>query len=119
MARFEKGQSGNPSGRPKQTEQEKEFIELCRSHAPRAVKRLVELIDSENVSVATRASQIIIERAYGRPRQEVGMEESNEVVLQPPSFTITFIDPETKQITEKPLDLFGDREREAKSVQTA
>lgn len=116
---FQKGQSGNPNGRPKQTEQEREFVDLCRSHAPKAVKRLVELIDCDNVSVAAKASQIIIERAYGRPRQEIDMTTNQPSELQPPSFTITFIDPETKQITEKPLDLFGDKEREAKSVKTA
>lgn len=92
-----KGQkTPNPGGRPKGF---KEFRELCRSHTPEAVERLVSIMRGEphtsiktvtTRSGATRerierytppmhyqieAAQTILERAYGKPVQPLAGED--------------------------------------------
>lgn len=99
MARFEKGKSGNPSGRPKQTAEELDLINACKSKVPKALDKLEALMDSDNEGVALKASLAIIERAYGKPRQEIDMTTNQPT---PEKITITFIDP--KDGKEKPLD---------------
>lgn len=99
MARFEKGQSGNPSGRPKQTQAELDFIRSCREKVPAALDKLMVLLDSESESVALRAAQILIERAYGRPRQEIDMTTYQDDMPKPPEIHITFIDNDGKPVT--------------------
>jgi hypothetical protein len=42
---------------------------LAREHGPVAFRRLIELIQSDNESVAVRAAEAVLDRAYGRPVQ--------------------------------------------------
>ncbi len=65
---FQKGQSGNPSGRAKTI---KEVRDMAREEAPRAFRRVVKLIDSEDERVAFVAAQEVLNRAYGKPTQQV------------------------------------------------
>lgn len=58
------GQSGNPGGRPKVVS---EIRELARQHGYEAIQRLVALMHSSNESVAVRAAEALLDRAYGRP----------------------------------------------------
>ena len=105
---FEKGKSGNPSGRPKQTAEELEFIQACREKVPAALDKLIVLLDGESESVALRAAITIIERAYGRPRQEIDMTTYQDDRLKPPEIHITFIDNDGKPVTAS-LDEYGKR----------
>lgn len=70
---FVKGKSGNPGGRPKKTKKEIDLIKACREKAPDALKRMLELMRSDNESVALKAASLIIERGYGKARQEVSL----------------------------------------------
>lgn len=65
---FVKGKSGNPSGRPK-TDNEAKL--LARKHGKRALKRLAELIDSEDERVSVSACQVLLDRGFGKPMQAV------------------------------------------------
>jgi hypothetical protein len=65
---FQKGQSGNPSGRPKL---DQSITELARAHGPRAIQVLAELMNDPKATASARAmaADRILDRAYGRPPQ--------------------------------------------------
>lgn len=82
--KFQKGQSGNPGGRPKVLETVRD---LARQHGPAAFERVVSLMASDDERVAFAAAQEILNRAYGKPTQTVDMTatvETRTVARMPP-----------------------------------
>gem|GEM_PF-2043127 len=65
--RWKKGQSGNPSGL---SGQYGEAVSLAQQAAPDAVRRLIELMGSDDERVALVASNSILDRALGKPREQ-------------------------------------------------
>ena len=64
---FKPGQSGNPGGRPKRTQQEFDLMAACEAMTPEALKTIVKLmIQGEKDSVRLQAASFIIERRYGK-----------------------------------------------------
>ena len=65
---FEKGKSGNPRGRPKQTQEQKDALAMIRDLAPEAAARLREIICNPEVKVSDqlRAIEIVFDRAFGK-----------------------------------------------------
>jgi hypothetical protein len=61
-------QSGNPGGR---TRALAEVMGLAREASPRAIQRMIELIDSDDERVALMAAEKVLERAWGKPREAV------------------------------------------------
>ena len=79
---FVKGQSGNPSGRPRDT---LGIRALALEHCPKAISRLVELMDHENGSTAEKACRAILERGLGKPHQPLSNEDGDgpvEIVVR-------------------------------------
>lgn len=72
--RFEPGKSGNPGGRPKEDAETAEAKRIARSHGPKALAKLAELVDHSNPQVARSAAEAILDRAYGKPTQTVESE---------------------------------------------
>jgi hypothetical protein len=61
------GQSGNPGGKGGAYA---ECLRLARDASPRAVHRLIELMDSEDERVAAVAANSILDRAFGKPKEQ-------------------------------------------------
>lgn len=80
---FESGKSGNPSGRPKRTPEEFELITACKSKAPSALNVIANIMENgESEKTRLAAAIAIIERAYGKPKQESDLNLSGELAIR-------------------------------------
>lgn len=80
---FQKGQSGNPGGRPKVVGV---VQDLAREHTPDAINTLAEIMTDENAPPAQRiaAAQVMLDRGWGKPVQTVegNVDRTLEVVIK-------------------------------------
>ncbi len=72
MAKFGKGKSGNPGGRPKEVA---EVRELAKAYTPEAINTLAEIMRNKKTPPAARvsAANALLDRGYGRPGQAVAL----------------------------------------------
>jgi hypothetical protein len=70
MPKFEKGQSGNPGGRPKVVG---EVRDLAQAYTREAIETLAAIMRDTEAPAAARAaaSNAILDRGFGRPAQTV------------------------------------------------
>lgn len=81
---FEKGKSGNPKGRPKQTQEQKDALAMIRSLAPEAVQRLKDILHDPKCKpdLLLKAIEIVLERTYGKGyANEINIEEPVKVII--------------------------------------
>lgn len=80
---FQKGQSGNPGGRPKE---DAEVKALARACGPEAIDKLVELMRGDDRRTALAAAQALLDRGYGKPAQAIVGDEGGPV-----EFAVTWL----------------------------
>ena len=82
---FKEGQSGNPTGRPKKTEEQLTLEAMCRDKTPQALTTILELMeDADKDSTRLSAAQYIIDRGWGKAAQAVSVtgSEGGPVVIE-------------------------------------
>lgn len=82
---FQKGQSGNPGGRPRE---DNEIKQLARDASAEAINRLVAWMRSDNPKASVTAAQAIIERGFGKPSQPI--EGGEELLAALAGIKVTF-----------------------------
>lgn len=77
---FEKGKSGNPSGRPKTDER---VMNALKAASLDAANTLVDLMNDPQTPAKLRisAATAILDRVYGRPAQHVDIKQEDPVRL--------------------------------------
>ena len=73
---FEKGVSGNPGGRPKQTAEQKDALQAIRELTNKAADVLEKMLTDEKIPPAQRlkAAEMILDRTYGKAEAKVNMD---------------------------------------------
>ena len=88
---FQKGQSGNPSGRKKTSDEERSLAESCKAKTAEALATILEIMsEGQNERNRLAAAQYVIDRGWGKPVQQTelsapgGEPLSIEVIFRKP-----------------------------------
>lgn len=95
---FVKGQSGNPSGRPKITLPDgRSLVDVAREHTLDAVGTLVEVMADQEAPHPSRvsAASAILDRGWGKPKQEI---EAGERMIDALTEMLSRIDGQTRAV---------------------
>lgn len=70
---WKKGESGNPGGVPKKTDEWRLAEKLAREHTTTAIKTLVRICESDNPGAAVTAATALLNRGWGQPKQQIDL----------------------------------------------
>lgn len=84
---FQPGQSGNPIGRPKLTDDVREARRLCEEYSPKAMAKLILITETLDDESPLKSQNLIylINQAAGSPRQrqEITGEDGKSLIPEP------------------------------------
>lgn len=83
---FKKGQSGNPKGRPKKLPQLDVLLADVlgeEKEGTTAAQAILMAIRAKATKGDVRAAELILNRAYGRPKENVDLTSKGESIAQP------------------------------------
>ena len=80
---FKPGQSGNPSGRPKKTQEQQDALAAIRDLAPNAANVLQSIMEDANAPAAARirAAVEILDRTYGKAETPIKVDDEKRGTL--------------------------------------
>lgn len=69
---FQPGNSANPGGRPKKTEEERTLEQMCKEKTPDALTAILAIMSrSQNDRARLAAAQYIVDRGWGKAKESV------------------------------------------------
>ena len=80
---FKPGQSGNPRGRPKMTDEERDVLAEIKSLAADVPNKMRAMLNSAKTppAVKVKICEIILDRTYGKPDSTVKVETPKAAML--------------------------------------
>lgn len=80
QTKFKKGQSGNPNGRPKKLpELDRLLADVLGEDQMKAIIRAMEI---RALKGDTRAAELILNRAYGKPKETIQQMNTGEITVK-------------------------------------
>jgi hypothetical protein len=84
--RWKKGESGNPNGRPKKLPELRELLANVlgdEKDGKTAAEAILMALRAKAAKGDVRAAELLLDRAYGKPKQDVDLSGSMVTVIKP------------------------------------
>jgi len=94
--KWKKGQSGNPAGRPKLPNLQEILAKVLGDEKDEksAAEAILAAMRSKAIRGDVRAAELLLDRAYGKPKQDIELEGSFNTVIMPQPVTRKAAEPE-------------------------
>lgn len=93
---FKPGQSGNPKGRPKLPDIKELLAKVLgdEKDGKSAAEAILAALRAKAARGDVRAAELLLDRAYGKPKQDIELEGSLNTVIMPQPVTRKAAEPE-------------------------